>query len=69
MSLSSLNFSCQLYIPAQGYMKFKLPPEPGPRKVAKFNSPTYDQLTDPAFRRLLATFETLQPPTLKIVQV
>lgn len=50
-------------------MKFKLPPEPGPRKVAKFNTPTYDQLTDPAFRRLLATFETLQPPTLKIVQV
>jgi hypothetical protein len=50
-------------------MKFSLPTEPGPRKVVKLNAPSYDQLTDPGFRRLLAAFESLQPPTLQIVQV
>ncbi len=69
MSFSQQNFSCQLYIPAQGHMKFSLPTEPGPRKVVKLNAPSYDQLTDPGFRRLLAAFESLQPPTLQIVQV
>ncbi len=67
--MPSLNFSCHLYIPAQGYMKFALPAESGPRKIVRLSAPSYDQLTDPGFRRLLATFESLQPPPLKIVQV
>jgi len=39
-----------------------------PRKLIAFRPIEYDKLVDPAFRRLIATFESL-PESLPVVQV
>jgi hypothetical protein len=66
--MSVHSFECQIYVPARGLMAYRLPDEPGPQRVARFQPLGYDELIDPAFRRLLAAFESL-PTSLKTVQV
>lgn len=73
MSLSATGFECRLYISARDQFKFVLPEESGPQKIASLSAPDYDQLVDPAFRRLLVAFESLphelQLGTSSFVQV
>lgn len=60
-------FECHLYVPTRGPMKFQLPAEDGPTQVIRLQPLAYDQLVDPAFRRLLAAFESVpQPLTLQV---
>jgi hypothetical protein len=60
-------FECQMYVPARGPMKFRLPVENGPTQVIRLQPLAYDQLIDPAFRRLLAAFESVpRPLTLQV---
>lgn len=59
MSLVPVTFECHLYISARDRLKYNLPIEPGPKKVIRLTAPDYEQLVDPAFRRLLAAFESL----------
>ncbi len=61
-------FDCQLYVPYRGHMAFRLPSESGPVRVSRLTPLDYDTLIDPAFRRLIAAFESL-PQSLPIVQV
>jgi hypothetical protein len=68
MNTHSFNiFECQMYVTGRG-MKFILPDESGPNKVARLEPLAYDKLIDPSFRRLLAAFEALPQP-LQSVQV
>jgi hypothetical protein len=57
-------FDCRLYVSARGGLRPALPLENGPRKVAVLAPISYDKLTEPAFRRLLAAFETLESPRI-----
>ncbi len=69
MNTASYNsFECHMYVSPSGNMKFALPAESGPKKVARFVPIGYDKLVDPSFRRLLAAFESVPQP-LQIVQV
>jgi hypothetical protein len=61
-------FDCQMYVSSRQKLTISLPEENGPRKAISLNSIDYDQLVDPAFRRLLAAFESVPKP-LPIVQV
>ena len=56
MNLPARTFECQIYVPARGAISFRLPVESGPKRIARFQPLGYDELIDPAFRRLLATF-------------
>jgi hypothetical protein len=68
MNIASMHtFECNIYVPARGPMRYQLPTESGPRRVARFQPLGYDELIDPGFRRLLATFESLPKPL--VVQV
>ncbi|HVQ43927.1 MAG TPA: hypothetical protein VMT30_03090 [Candidatus Saccharimonadia bacterium] len=69
MNTASFNgFECHMYISARGAIKSKLPAESGPRRVARLEPAGHEALIDPAFRRLLAAFESVPQP-LQIVQV
>lgn len=63
-----LTFECQMYVSGRDVMTMQLPPEPGPKRVARLRALDYDELINPEFRRLLAAFESLPKP-LQIVQV
>jgi len=69
MEFSEYTFECRLYISPRHQLAFRLPAEPGPKRLARLRAPEYDELTDPAFRGLLAAFESIQQSPLKIVQV
>lgn len=57
--MNAITFECRLYVSGRDKLAFALPKEGGPQKVARLAAPGYDQLIDPAFRRLLAAFESL----------
>jgi hypothetical protein len=57
-------FDCQLYVTAAGSITLRMPQEDGPTRVAQLEPLDYDALIDPAFRRLLAAFETVPKPLL-----
>jgi hypothetical protein len=61
-------FDCQLYVSRRGMIMLKMPQEDGPVRVARLKPLAYDELIDPAFRRLLAAFEAVPQP-LAFVQV
>ena len=63
-----ITFECQMYVSGRGVMTMQLPPEPGPKRVARFRPLEYEELINPEFRRLLAAFESVPKP-LQIVQV
>src|SRR6185369_13135552 len=70
MSSTPFNvFECHMYVSARGAMKFNLPVEPGPKRIARLEPLEYELLIDPSFRRLLAAFESLPQPSLQTVQV
>jgi hypothetical protein len=52
-------FECHIYVSGRGIMSFRLPTESGLKRAARFEPLEYDDLIDPGFRRLLATFESL----------
>ena len=52
-------FDCRFYVPARGRLRPVLPKDSGPRRLAKLETVTFDQLSDPEFHRLLAALETL----------
>jgi hypothetical protein len=60
MSMLAIPFDCQIYVPRRGNMAYSFPAESGPQHVARLEPLRYDELIDPAFRRLLAAFETVQ---------
>jgi hypothetical protein len=62
-------FECHLYISHQNKMRFRLPAESGPQRIALLEPLDHDKLIDPRFRRLLAAFESLPQSSLQIVQV
>ena len=62
------SFECRLYVSSLGPMKPVLDRAGEPRKLIAFRPIEYDKLVDPAFRRLIATFESL-PESLPVVQV
>ena len=64
MSMSAIEFDCQIYVPLRGNMTFSFPAESGPRRVARLEPLRYDELVDPSFRRLLAAFESVQRPAV-----
>ncbi|MDF2460644.1 MAG: hypothetical protein K0S68_47 [Candidatus Saccharibacteria bacterium] len=51
-----IKFECHMYVGARGDMRFNLPQESGPKKVARLVPLRYDELVAPDFRRLLAAF-------------
>jgi hypothetical protein len=55
-------FDCQLYVTATGGITLRLPVEDGPTRMARLEPLDYDELVDPAFRRLLAAFESVPRP-------
>ncbi|HEY6736184.1 MAG TPA: hypothetical protein VI322_00555 [Candidatus Saccharimonadia bacterium] len=57
--MNAITFECQLYISGRDRLTYHLPASTKPRKIARFKSPSYDELVDPAFRKLLATFEAI----------
>lgn len=61
-------FDCQLYVSRRGVMTLRVPTESGPIRIALLKPLDYDELVDPGFRKLLATFESL-PQSLQFVQV
>ena len=58
-----------MYVAARGSMKFSLPSESGPKRVARLEPLDHDKLIDPSFRRLLAAFESIPQSSLQTVQV
>lgn len=67
ISTPAHTFECQMYVSGRGLMSFRLPVEPGPTRIARLQPLDYDELVDPGFRHLLATFATLPKPL--VVQV
>jgi hypothetical protein len=67
-TISFNSFECQMYVSARDAIYFRLPAEPGPKRVVKLEPLSHDKLIDPSFRRLLAAFESL-PQSLQTVQV
>jgi hypothetical protein len=65
--LSAHVFDCQMYVSKRGIMRFDIPCEDGPIRVARFKPLDYDELVDPGFRKLLAAFESL-PESLQFIQ-
>lgn len=61
-SNQSHTFDCQLYVSARQEMILRMPPEAGPRKIIRLSPVAYEDLFDPAFRRLLATLESVPAP-------
>jgi len=61
-------FDCQLYVSKRGMLTVNMPQETGPVRVARLQPLKYDELIDPAFRKLLATFESI-PQSRQFVQV
>ncbi|HSX00711.1 MAG TPA: hypothetical protein VLF67_00575 [Candidatus Saccharimonas sp.] len=59
MEQPPLRFDCRLYVSARGSFAPLLPRETGPRRLAVFTPISYEKLTEPSFRRLLAAFESL----------
>lgn len=57
-------FDCQLYVTAVGAITLRVPAEDGPTRVARLEPLDYEALIDPAFRRLLAAFESVPKPLL-----
>jgi hypothetical protein len=55
-------FDCQLYVSRRGVITLNMPQEQGPVRVARLKPLGYDELIDPAFRRLLAAFESVPQP-------
>ena len=62
-------FECHMYISGRNTMRFRLPAESGPKKIALLEPLDHDKLVDPSFRRLLAAFESIPQSSLQIVQV
>jgi len=62
-------FECRMYVSARDVMKFKLPAEPGPHRIARLEPIDYERLIDPSFRRLLAAFESIPQSPRQTVQV
>jgi hypothetical protein len=62
MENNFLRFECHMYVGLTDELRYNLPKEAGPRKVIKFVPLSYDQLTAPDFRRLLAAFDTVPQP-------
>jgi hypothetical protein len=60
--MSFRDFDCQIYIARHEVMRLNLPVESGPQKVARLEPIEHSQLIDPAFRRLLAAFESVPRP-------
>jgi hypothetical protein len=74
MNPTSFNtFECHMYVSPRGTMKFSLPAESGPERIARLEPLAHDKLIDPSFRRLLAAFESVTNPrsalSLHTVQV
>jgi hypothetical protein len=67
-SLSEHTFVCQMYVTPRGLMAMNMPQEAGPIQAARLEPLDYNELIEPGFRRLLATFESLPMP-LRVVQV
>lgn len=61
-------FECHMYVSARSAISLRLPPESGPRQIARLEPLDHETLIDPSFRRLLAAFESL-PQSLQAVQV
>jgi hypothetical protein len=62
MDNNFLRFECHMYVGLQGELHYRLPKESGPRKVIRLVPLTYDQLTAPDLRRLLAAFDSVPQP-------
>jgi hypothetical protein len=61
-------FDCQMYVSSHGAMRLNVPSENGPVRIARLKPLDYDELVDPSFRKLLATFESL-PKSLQFAHV
>jgi hypothetical protein len=62
MSMLFHSFDCQMYVSRRGFMTLTLPAESGPKKIARLEPLSYDDLIDPSFRRLLAAFHSVPKP-------
>jgi hypothetical protein len=60
--MQTRQFDCQIYVPRRGFMRLNLPQEDGPVRVARLDYLTYEDLSDPSFRRLLAALQSLPLP-------
>jgi hypothetical protein len=59
MSMAPTVFECHFYISGRNQLRVSLPAQSKPQKIARLKAPNYEALIDPAFRRLLAAFESL----------
>lgn len=55
-------FDCQLYVSARQGITLRMPAETGPRRIIRLRPVAYEDLFDPAFRRLLVTLESVPAP-------
>jgi hypothetical protein len=62
MNASFHEFDCRMYVTRRGSLTLSLPFETGPQKIAHLEPVSHAELIEPAFRRLLAAFETVPRP-------
>ena len=52
-------FDCQMYVATKGAINLVMPFETGPRRIIRLESVTFENLIEPGFRSLLATFDSV----------
>ena len=55
-------FDCQMYVATKGAINLVMPLENGPRRVIRLESVSFENLIEPGFRSLLATFDSVAGP-------
>jgi len=52
-------FDCQMYVATKGAINLVMPLETGPRRIIRLESVSFENLIEPGFRSLLATFDSV----------
>lgn len=57
-------FDCQMYVATKGAINLVMPLENGPRRIIRLESVSFENLIEPGFRNLLATFDSVSGPSV-----